>query len=243
LSSSGQYQVASTGSGIYLSSNFGVTWSRISSAAVSEVAISSSGNYITCTGRGTSGSIVPSYVSNNYGSTFTATTITSATFNDVAISGSGQYQIITDRGSLFYVSNDYGVTWSTSSSTVIFTGVDMTVTGQYIIMIGNITNNPRATIQFSSNFGSTWTLLDVSGALTGARAQISMSDSGDYVSYACNGGQVNTSTNILPNKPTPSSVLTNGSTVGGAIFTPVGSSIGYTIQDIVQILYNVGMIG
>jgi photosystem II stability/assembly factor-like uncharacterized protein len=244
LSSSGQYQIATSHIGMYLSSNYGVTWSKINNTGANKVAISSSGAYITFCGVPT-GPTNPGIinVSTNYGATFTATNIQSNTFNDVAMSESGQYQIITDSDKFLYISSNYGVTWSTTTTTITHYSVDMSVTGQYIIMFGNITNNPRATIQFSSNFGNTWTLLDVSGALTGPRAQISMSGSGDYVSYVYYGGQVNICNTILPSRPNPSSALTNGSTVGGATFTPVGSSIGYTIQDIVQILYNVGMIG
>jgi hypothetical protein len=170
-SASGQYQTAvgsfSVGSGgnIYISNNYGVTWSisPASSVNYSSVAVSASGQYQTAVGNvGTlpgpiTGNI---YISNNYGvSWMLATTSSSYVFTDVAVSASGQYQnasnTIGSSSNIYTLySTNYGVTWSQSSpfSTAgINTSIAISSSGQYQTVSRHYDG-----IYYSTNYGVDW---------------------------------------------------------------------------------------
>ena len=120
MSASGQYAVfaysaSATTGGIYLSSNYGVTWALVSGTNFpwQSVSMSSSGQYITACCNGTPNNI---YISNN-GATFSlpSTTVSSvAGWTSVKVSSSGQYQVAAATNYVYY-SSDYGMTWTASS--------------------------------------------------------------------------------------------------------------------------------
>jgi hypothetical protein len=104
ISGSGQYQTALNNSsfirGIYISSNYGVTWNRVVSSGVwKSVSLSSSGQYQTATLQ--NGSI---YSSSNYGITWNQ--VASSPRNpSVSLSASGQYQTaVSDGGGIYTTS-------------------------------------------------------------------------------------------------------------------------------------------
>ena len=194
ISSSGQYQVCCSRSDaggtpgqfssyIYISSNYGVSWSIISGSTSGKpnwygIAISSSGQYISACVNG--GAI---YTSSNYGQTITAVTSTSSNaWYSIAMSSSGQYQTACVNGGAIYTSSDYGNTWSQISSTSgnNWWEVSISSSGQYQAACVN-----NGYIYVSSDYGNTWT----TGGTSSTWWSIAMSSSGQYMT----GVQSNTS--------------------------------------------------
>jgi hypothetical protein len=179
MSSTGQYQTATTNTGgIYNSNNYGNTWSKNISAPQTQqwtsVAISSSGQYQTATIKYGNGL----YISNDYGNTWTQNVNiiikgwNSYEWSSVAISSSGQYQIAGTRYNGFFISYDYGVNWTTQNSRG-FVQVAMSSTGQYQIGLENY----DGAIYNSNDYGNTW-IQNVSKP--GNTRSVAISSSGQY---------------------------------------------------------------
>lgn len=118
MSASGQYCVfaytaSATTGGIYVSSDYGVTWALVSGTNFpwTSVSMSSSGQYITACCNGTPNNI---YISSNWGASFALpTTSVSGISNwaSVKVSASAQWQVACAAAAVYY-SSDYGVTWT-----------------------------------------------------------------------------------------------------------------------------------
>jgi hypothetical protein len=179
MSTSGQYQTAVRDSDqIYISSDYGTTWTAVdSSRAWSGVSMSSTGQYQT--------SVVNSgfiYISSNYGITWVAKGL-SRTWTDVAVSTTGQYQITCRGASAIYRSLDYGNTWTSVSGTGNMTSIAMSSTGQYLTGSSSLGYD----LQISSDFGLTWTIpAGTPGSLVWG--QVSISSSGQYQIAGTNDG-------------------------------------------------------
>ena len=120
MSSSGEYQTAvSTGNYVYVSSNFGMTWtakSRTAGLALRGVSISSTGQYQSV---GVLGGQIQ--VSSDFGMTW-APKAGSLSWGDIAVSSTGQYQTACVAPGLIYFSRDYGFNWSEYASYEITEG-------------------------------------------------------------------------------------------------------------------------
>jgi hypothetical protein len=178
MSASGQYCIATVNAGaIYISSNYGVTWTSTTRSVTSQArcAISGSGQYmIACSGVG--GGAAPIYLSNNYGSTWISVGPTLVWYS-CAMSTSGQYMYAgTSSATAVYVSSNYGQTWTPvtvhSSATQSFSIV-CSASGQYVC-----TTDTSQYIYYSSNYGLSWTRATSPVAPFGGMA---MSASGQYV--------------------------------------------------------------
>ena len=186
VSASGQYQTAVVyGESIYISSNYGSTWTSTNTSAGNKdwksVSISASGQYQTAVVYG--GSI---YISSNYGSSSTWTPITSTgnkNWQGVSVSASGQYQTAVVYGGSTYISSNYGSTWTSTNTSIgnkDWYSVSVSASGQYqtaVVSGGNI--------YISSNYGSSWTstnILSVTKYWTG----VSISASGQYQTALAN---------------------------------------------------------
>jgi hypothetical protein len=198
VSASGQYQTATffnavTNSGsIYISSNYGVSWSQPSSIVSDyyfSVSVSASGQYQTAVTITTSPGTGSIYNSNDYGVTWSLNSFVppfaGIQHNSVSVSASGQYQtaVITvptnpATGSI-YNSNDYGVTWSLNSSATVsylYTSVSMSATGQY--QTATFLNGGGGNLYISSNYGVTWS--DPTISVSNSYSSVSMSATGQY---------------------------------------------------------------
>jgi photosystem II stability/assembly factor-like uncharacterized protein len=160
ISSTGQYQTALVnGEFIYLSTNYGNTWTATATDASrnwTSVSISSSGQYQTAVVE--NGEI---YVSSNYGNTWTARPAAgSRAWLSVAISSTGQYQTAGDYAVGFiYTSSDYGDTWTPrpatntpgNTGTGNWRGISLSSSGQYqtAVSMGQY-------IYVSTDYGNTW---------------------------------------------------------------------------------------
>jgi len=213
ISSSGQYAYACFVSrGIWRSSNFGVSWTKNTSASTSgnftSVAISSSGQYVLACGGANS-----IWRSVDYGVTWSRNTSADTTsWKSVALSSSGQYALASATGSIWYSSN-YGVTWTKNTSASTFSNwlsVALSSSGQYALAGAQngsiyrsvITSSITQTAQLENRFNlSKWNPLNPANFTKNLTAQtnstwtgVALSSSGQYA-LACAYG-VNTNGSI-----------------------------------------------
>jgi hypothetical protein len=145
ISSTGQYQMVGSTSGtngIYLSINYGATWSTVLTVASTNfytTSMSSTGQYqAACNGD--------LYLSTNYGASGSwvkmAGAFASGSNGQITISSTGQYQIISN-GSAIYYSNNYGAdgSWilidANIATNVYYSSINISKNGQYI-SVGNV---------------------------------------------------------------------------------------------------------
>jgi hypothetical protein len=241
MSASGQFQTALGGANsasttIYISSNFGKTWTASSSGSYQwqSIAMSASGQYQIA---GTSGSSV--WYSSNYGQTWTVSTglsiYTGGQFWKVSMSASGQYATMAEFGTGFWYSTTYGQTWtlctSLPSGASYSTTVAMSASGQYVIGGAGSTNSQS--LYYSTNYGITWTVVPSSPG--GNWYGIAMSSNGQYLLSANTAGSVlyqSITANPPQNIIAQNTATTTGLTVLGPNLTTtnnVGIVLGRTI--------------
>ena len=181
VSSSGQYQVASYQPGfIYLSENYGTTWSKTNSPEASwyGVAISGNGKFLLGASNIYKSDINSNiYLSSDNGATWTSK-LNAKLWLNCSISYSGQYMAVIafsdsnevnpETGILpvgsVYISNNYGDTWNQATIKDFFTNVAISETGKYILVCANNCNYgpalPRP-LYLSSDFGVNWKSIDL----------------------------------------------------------------------------------
>ena len=170
VSSTGQYQTA-VASGppngnVYLSSNYGRSWSPTNTGATSNstwssVAMNATGQYQVATiANGTV------YNTRNYGSSWvslstigTANWPSSANWSASAVSTTGQYQVVCASGGNIWLSNNFGSSWNQVTglggnqlaASLAWNGLAVTSNGQY--MLATVFNS---SIYYSTNYGQKW---------------------------------------------------------------------------------------
>ena len=241
MSSSGKYQVivSDLSGNVYVSSNYGANWSKNysnTSYVLGGVAMSASGQYITVsilneiTSSG--GSIIysPSSVilySTDFGVSFTLNNSSGLSTNywgGVAMSASGQYQaIVCYSGTVntgIWVSNNYGLTFSSKYNNATFSSVSMSASGQYIFatQTNKISgqSTPSNYIIYSKDYGTTFS--QQSTAVTNPPVSISVSSSGQYITFVSSYYVTNTSS------PNGQIYVFNGPSIRcGALAIPTGN--------------------
>ena len=187
ISGSGRYQVASYQPGyIYLSTDYGLKWSKTNAPDASWYGVSISGNGQYLLGASNlykSEENSNIYLSNDNGLTWDAK-LTAKLWLNSAISYTGQHMVaiafsdsneadqpdpddptklILPVGSI-YVSNDFGDNWSQATIKDYFTGATISETGQYILVCASNCNygpaKPRP-LYLSSDYGLTWKVIDL----------------------------------------------------------------------------------
>lgn len=166
MSYNGQYLIAGSGNnaGLYVSSDFGATWTLRQSLLFPIVGVSPSGQYQTAFQTDGANNFTL-YRSTNYGASFTAgQTFSSASIlkptyygqgqASIRMSADGQYQIAPGNTKPI-ISTNYGVTWQQCSGLPVdgaYYGATMSDTGQYqtVCVDGGY-------IYVSQDFGVTWT--------------------------------------------------------------------------------------
>jgi photosystem II stability/assembly factor-like uncharacterized protein len=128
LSYDGRYQTI-VSENIYISSDYGVTWTNVSDPTNGfidgnwqGVALSSDGMYQTAIDNG--GKV---YISNDYGAIWTIVSqdiMQNKTWVSVAMSATGQYQTILEQNGHIYVSYNYGAQWTRVTDPLV-TGKDL----------------------------------------------------------------------------------------------------------------------
>jgi predicted acyltransferase (DUF342 family) len=155
MSSSGQYQVAViNGTYVYLSSDYGITWSNSNTttnpgvSTWQQVAMSVTGQYVSLAGPSSG-----LWVSSNYGVTWTKTNGI-GNFICIVMSATGQYQVAGGyNGISMYYSRNYGVTWTSGAGGSIPNNncIAMSANGQYILA-----SQGNGGYIISSNYGTSY---------------------------------------------------------------------------------------
>jgi hypothetical protein len=148
ISSSGQIIVLSYLSGVYVSTNFGISWKQtVLSFQNTHLSMSSTGQYIIVVGS-ISARI---YISSDYGETFVQNTVLNALGISPLysfVSANGQYQIIS-HGTGMVSSVDYGKTW-VSNTNYVYKGIAMTSNGR--IVVGATASGVVMSTNYSTEF-------------------------------------------------------------------------------------------
>ncbi len=208
ISSTGQYQLLS-GGWIYMSSNYGATWTKSSiSGNLTSVSNSSSGQYITVT-EFYNGTV---YTSSDYGATWTNRGSLGVGLGSVELSSTGQYQVIASSSTgPIYTSSDYGATWTARgsfSNMALNHGAAISSTGQYMTVVENV-----GQIYTSSDYGATWTARGSSNTWNAvgmsSTGQYQTAGSSDYIYTSSDYGATWTQRIICPGCPS-GSIYWNG---------------------------------
>lgn len=182
ISGNGQYQLSGTSidGSLYVSSNYGANWTAETSMGNywwEAFAISGNGQYQYANGYTTSGLTYVTFISSNYGSTWSLLSTgpsigVAGSPPNIATNETGQYVTI-GKDSTMYVSSNYGVSFSTivlSISSNTLTAIKMTSSGQEQVV--SISASPS--YYMSTDYGATWI---ASTTLTGGYSSIDISDS------------------------------------------------------------------
>jgi hypothetical protein len=178
MSSSGQYQVVTVnGSGsnsFYSSNNYGASWTLTGPSGIffTGISLSASGQYQTAVQQ--TGSI---YTSNNFGASWSQYTDsnfpTSNNYSGISVSASGKYQssVVTTGSSSPYTasivtSSNFGGNWTATGTTwsvsaTAATRIVISATGQFQTAVSPDTTNTFCICYISSNYGGTWSLVQV----------------------------------------------------------------------------------
>jgi len=242
MSASGQYAVfaysaSSTTGGIYVSSNYGVSWTLVSGTNYpwQSVSMSASGQYITACCNGTANNI---YISSNWGTSYSLPTTSLSGvsgWTSVKVSASAQWQVACASNYVYYSSN-YGVTWTASSmsNSLSWACVAISPSGQYVIAA---TAGFYANVYTNSNYGAgSWTQQTPNGAFqyaihmavsaTGTVVCVSNGNTG-FMSYLTSNATASLTPSLLmgtnPNASAISMLTVNsnnggGTSGGGSIF-------------------------
>jgi len=189
ISETGQYITASGWDHLYVSSNYGVTFTvkSVSGNTWRGVSMSGDGQYQLAAFMGLSGKV---YRSTNYGASWTVISVPDKFWIDTAVSYEGQYQIavayhITMRPAVVYISSDYGVTWTEipALAGVTYGQAAISETGQYVVI-----SDTSGNINYSSDYGATWSIVFTAPA--GYFQGLDMSKNGAYITAGIDGGSL-----------------------------------------------------
>lgn len=220
VSATGQYMSGSVyGGKIWRSSNYGVTWTQVSSIATAnynEVSMSGAGD-IQIAVAGDRNGPGAAYLSTDFGVTWTLITGTGKPitaepgFCSVKVSTNGKYATILASLGYIYVSNDFGTSWVTSNESIgNQTNIAMSANGQYQAYV----NADNSNIYYSTNYGTTFTqntAFTIPNRITYGRYPILLSSSGKQLFIAANSDTMynwqNAITKYEPFFDAPSSTL------------------------------------
>lgn len=188
ISYSGQYMImANWNSSVYLSNNYGQTWTIPSgTGSTTGASISGTGQYMVTGGNNV-------YVSTTYGQNWYIALTGQSNYRS-GISGSGQY-ILTGGSSVFYSSN-YGVSFNSVPTISPYAYPSLSATGQYMAFPGNANHN------LSTSYGLYWTTF----ASIGTSISSCISANGQYIAFG-------TSSSILLSTTYGASFYTTNSSV------------------------------
>ena len=197
ISSTGQYQAVINQTNIFISSNYGSTWTTVSSFDISptggrwiNISMSLSGQYMTAT------YYTSFYTSSDYGITWNRSFTPNSTnsWTGISISSTGQYQTVVSTGTTIggsipwiYLSSDYGKTWVPILTTFNNQGYDLvkiSSTGQYQIVSTISTAGQTYGLCMSSDYGNTWSFNSNLVVPISSILNISISSSGQYQTIA-----------------------------------------------------------
>lgn len=174
MSQNGKYCLSlSTSGNVKVSSDYGNTFTNTTLpsgswayAAWPHSAISYSGQYMIASKEGVT------YVSSNYGATWTQSSGVTQEWSSLSMSASGQYVLGGVNGGLLYLSSDYGATFTQVIDATTRAWYQVVISGNGVVM-GAIDGN---TVYISTDSGANWS--------TTAGQSIGMSYDGKYIIIA-----------------------------------------------------------
>ena len=194
-SGSGQYQlvgISSTSTALYVSSNYGQTWSATSytigaSSFARSSCLSYNGQYQFNVQAGSGTGRVT--VSSNYGATFANSSAPAGEWWGVCCSSTGQYVSACAAVGYIWYSTNYGSTWTQSLSiSASWIAMCCSASGQYQMAV----INGAGSIYYSNDYGVNWTQSNAPAVNWGS---ISCTSTGQYVIANTNGNYIYYSTN------------------------------------------------
>jgi hypothetical protein len=242
---------------IYFSTNSGATWAIAYNAGgvrynFNGAAMSGNGGYATV--LGSDGTSYYVFRSTSFGSSFTRTYLcqgikTSIT-GCVGMSKSGQYQLLTPpepTGSslgYFYVSNDYGNSWTAVTipdiplaPNDIFKGCSVSAGGDYMTVVAYSLTVGQLRTYISSDWGVNWTIIiggslaqavDSSGQFQYQRGRQSIDYGNTWVNY----NLISAANSISVNPTTFTTPYTYGTSTGGNLYKSVDQGSSFSLISI-----------
>jgi hypothetical protein len=187
----GKYVSIAHNTGIFASTNAGVTFTSRATTPVTGISMSFSGQYQLAVSSILNASNYSVYRSTNYGFTFglvSSLQSTTTPYNGVAISRYGDIQLIGGNGCGIIYSSNYGSTWTNSTSSPSINGqyvydIKMTLDASYVLCSAS-SGSAGATnsgVWYSTNAGQYWQITPTNpGSGTTTAAFITMSQNGKY---------------------------------------------------------------
>ena len=176
IGSTGQYQAAVSYNNLYLSSNYGTTWTENTSAGSrnwNSIAISSNGQFITAIAGG------DIYISINSGVNWTYTYKPfGRQYTSVCMSDNGQYQLVGGSNINPHVSYNYGYSWTPILYVYNWFVVGMSADGKY-----QFADSYESGLFYSVDYGANWNIM-AEYPTGGVLKSISVSSTGQYVTVA-----------------------------------------------------------
>ena len=259
-SSTGKNLVAVVAGGdIYTSSNYGISWTDVTTLLSSlhnknwiTVTSNATGQYLTAAIE--LGSV---YSSSNYGATWSSDSgpVSGQDWQPQSLSSSttGQYQAAANGGGI-YTSSNYGATWSSDSSSgptsgLTFSSIAISTSGQNQVAVANSVSGGH--IFTSTNYGTGWT----DQGNNGHWEAVTSNSTGQYLTAAADSGQLYNSsnygvnwTNVTPSGSsqgwqtiTSSSTgqyLAAGGSYGGDIYISSNYGVNWTDDTSANALHN-----
>lgn len=143
ISDDAKYIARGTADGVFVSNDFGVTWTNTLAVKTNMVCVSYSGQYMLAVLN------AQPYVSSNYGVSWTQFG-TSKNYQSCAMSLDGKYMIGVAYNSTLSYSSDFGATWANKGISQQLYTCAISNDGQHIVMGGN------TFIRVSNDGGATW---------------------------------------------------------------------------------------
>ena len=184
VSGTGQYQLATSTTGLFLSTNYGATWTMVVNVGGwTGLSVSASGQYMAA--LSTTGTYAP-YYSTNYGTSWTNSTFNGVAGSFLAISGNGQYSLSGYGTTALLVSNYLvGYTTAVYSTPTFSPSIGATIncasisaTGQYMTVLTQGTTN---NVYYSTNYGASFTALTIGSS---AMTSCAISYDGSYITVS-----------------------------------------------------------
>ena len=195
ISGDGKYQLAgsstfSSGSGAWISSDFGENWNHFDSASrpYDVCAMSSNGQYMAMIQNSSSGAGAFIHQSSDYGATWGDSY--GGGYSWISMSSDGRYRLATrSSNGIAYLSNDYGASYnsalSLSANSYNSSAISSDGKYQYIIFANNTLSSG---MYCSTDYGATWNYHSIANSVmwtSSPTAPMVCSDDGKYL--ACSG--------------------------------------------------------
>jgi hypothetical protein len=230
MSASGQYIIApaNINNVVYLSSDFGDSWTVISTTQLPEkyynwAVVSSSGQYMYTVVGGTSGNTGTIYQSKDFGVTWDTTTAPDLEWYAITCDESGKYLVAVTTGDLIYYSLDSGGTWLASSGASSNDWHSVTSSSDGVYVAAAVYGEDCSTALYVSNtFGQEF-YDAVSPVADTCWWTVSMNGNGSIVVVGANTGGLYVGTGLFESLPTPGPTLPTAVPTARPSKTPTSS--------------------